>query len=265
MTLSVDLAGISLGDPRRPPVVLLHGFPLDGRMWKPVAERLAGPFFVLVPHLAGFGGSPTLPCGWSLVDQAEAVYRWVRRREGRPFALVGFSMGGYVALALAGQYAESLAALSLVDSRAAADTPEAARRRLKEAHRVETEGSDAFLEAFLPRLLAPATLKERPGLYTAVRRIGRDQPPATLAQALKAMAARPSRVEVIRTLKVPFLGLAGGEDALTPPEEGRALAAQAPRGAFHEIGGAGHLAPLENPGAVHRALTAFLREAFPSG
>ncbi len=264
MTSVPDLAGLSLGDPGRPPVVLLHGFPLDGRMWKPVAERLAASFFVLVPHLAGFGGSPALPAGWSLGDQAEAVRRWVRRREARPFALAGFSMGGYVALALAETHPGDLAAFSLVDSRAVADTPEAARRRLEDARRVEAEGNGAFLEAFLPRLFSPGTRRNRPGLLGAVRKIAQDQPPAAVAAALRAMAARPSRVEVIRALPVPYLGLGGREDTLTPPEEGRALAADAPRGAFHEIRGAGHLAPLEAPEAVHRALVSFLREVFPA-
>jgi pimeloyl-ACP methyl ester carboxylesterase len=265
MTSSAELAGLCLGDPRRPPLVLLHGFPLDGRMWKPVAERLSASFSVLVPDLAGFGASPALPDGWSLEDQAEAVHRWVRLREERPFALAGFSMGGYVALALAEKHAGSLAALSLVDSRAAADTPEAARRRLEDARRVEAEGTAAFLEAFLPRLFAPKNLEDRRGLLLAVRKIAAGQSPATVAAALRAMAARPSRVEVVRSLAVPYLGLYGQKDALTPPSEGRALAEEAPRGAFHEIRGAGHLAPLEAPEAVHRALASFLRQAFPAG
>ncbi|MGC8763703.1 MAG: alpha/beta fold hydrolase [Acidobacteriota bacterium] len=265
MTSPKDLQGLSLGDPRRPPVVLLHGFPLDGRMWKPVAERLAPSFSVHVPDLAGFGASPALPGAWSLEEQGEAVWRWVRRREARPFALAGFSMGGYVALALAEKHPRSLAALSLVDSRAAADSPEAARRRLEDARRVEAEGTAPFLEDFLPRLFAPNTLRERRGLVVAVRKIAGDQPPATVAAALRAMAARPSRLEVVRSLSVPFLVLAGREDRLTPAEEGRALAAEAPLGAFHEIRGAGHLAPLEAPEAVHRALASFFREAFPPG
>lgn len=263
MTARPSPAFSAWGERHRPPVVLLHGFPLDGRMWKPVAERLGRSFFVLVPDLFGFGASPPLPEPWGLEDQADALEGWLSGLDLPPFALAGFSMGGYIALAFAERHPRRLAALSLVDSRAEADTPEAAARRLEDARRVEAEGTAAFVEVFLPRLFAPESLRNRMGLLEAVRRIARSQPPSAVAAALRAMAVRPSRVEGIRSLEVPYLGLYGREDALTPPGEGLALAAEALRGTFHEIRGAGHLAPLEAPEAVHRALTAFLREVFP--
>src|SRR3954451_6637069 len=92
-------------------VVLLHAFPLDERMWDQQIEALAG-HDVHAPRLYGRGSSVD---DWAaqILDEVSG-----------PFAAVGASMGGSVALPLARQAPERISGLLLASSRAAGDTPE---------------------------------------------------------------------------------------------------------------------------------------------
>src|SRR5262249_57553541 len=98
-----------------PPVVLVHGYPLDGAMWSRVARTLSQRFRVLKLDLPGHGEN-TSPAGGSIEDYAdyvEAVLGQVEERTG----LAGFSMGGYAVLALMRRRPARVGALALVDSR----------------------------------------------------------------------------------------------------------------------------------------------------
>jgi 3-oxoadipate enol-lactonase len=68
---------------------------------------------------------------------------------------------------------------------------------------------------------------------------------------------RPDRTAELPEIAVPTLVVVGTQDALSPPEDGRAMAASMPRARVVEIPGAGHLSNLENPDAFAAALAGF--------
>jgi pimeloyl-ACP methyl ester carboxylesterase len=72
------------------------------------------------------------------------------------------------------------------------------------------------------------------------------------------MATRPDRLVVIRSLRVPVLVIAGEEDAIVPEADSRAMAEAASLGELIVIPGAGHLSPMEAPGATDAAIQSFL-------
>ena len=90
---------------------------------------------------------------------------------GEPVVYCGLSMGGYIAFQFWRKYAERLRGLILCDTRAAADTPEAAAARRVMADRVLAEGPGPLVETMLPRLFAETTRRERPELVEALRRV----------------------------------------------------------------------------------------------
>jgi pimeloyl-ACP methyl ester carboxylesterase len=102
-----------------PNIVLVHGYPLDGAMWSSVARRLATRFRVSRPDLPGRAGNPATPSG-SLEAYADFVAAVLDRLEP-PVGLAGFSMGGYISLALMRRQPSKISALALVDTRAIAD------------------------------------------------------------------------------------------------------------------------------------------------
>jgi pimeloyl-ACP methyl ester carboxylesterase len=76
--------------------------------------------------------------------------------------------------------------------------------------------------------------------------------------ALEAMRDRPDSTPLLASIAVPTLVLVGAEDELTPPAVVRPMAQQIPGARFVEVEGAGHMAPLEQPAPVTRALAEFL-------
>lgn len=237
------------------PVLFLHGFPLSGEMWRPAVERLGEGVRAIVPDLRGHGASEASP-GVDMARFAEDLARILDATgEAGPVAVVGLSMGGYVAFELCRRYPERVGALVLVDTRADADSEEGARGRLETADRVLREGS-AFLAAGLAEKLfspaAPAELRER------WRAIMAATPPEGVAAALRAMAGRPDSFATLRALSVPVLVVVGEDDAITPPADARRMHEAAPGSRLEVVPRAGHMTPVERPERFAEVLRDFL-------
>ena len=101
-----------------PALVLLHHFGGSGRTWNPVVEILAGRGFrCIAPDLRGFGGSRTpgdAPARFTVDSMANDMRELVTCMELERWAIVGHSMGGKVALALAAQQPPGLQAVALL-------------------------------------------------------------------------------------------------------------------------------------------------------
>jgi len=238
------------------PVVLLHAFPLDSRMWDGLRPALGDR--LVTPDLPGFGGAPRTGAEPDLDAAAESVLETLDRLDVERAVVGGCSMGGYVAMALLRRAPARVGGLVLVNTKASADTDEARANRFAMADRVEADGTGGLADDMLTTLLGPTTLERRPDVETQLRRLIADQSPAAVAWAQRAMAARPDSFDALRGADVPALVLRGTEDALIPAEESAALVAALPRATFVELPGAGHLAPLEDPGEVAAALLDWL-------
>ncbi len=241
-------------------VVLLHGFPLGRAMWASVAAQIADCARVIVPDLRGHGDSPAPAGGYDMLDHAWDVAELVDQCGViDPFVLGGLSMGGYVALAFAERLRERLSGIILCDTKATADTPEAAQGREDLARKIEAAGStEAVIASFLPKLLAAQAYEDNPALVSGVRGLMERQPVAGVAGCLRGMAARADRTAVLKTFDRPCLLLFGSEDRITPPEEGRKMASVLPDAGLIVIDGAGHLPPLERPDETAAAIRDFV-------
>lgn len=244
-----------------PPLLLVHGFPLDHQMWTAQIEDLSNDFCVIAPDLRGFGGSDVTPGTVTMrqmADDLAALLDVLAIRE--PVALAGLSMGGYVAWQFALHHRPRLARLILCDTRAAADSPEGAAARLELAQRVLKEGSAVAAEALLPRLLARGNYERRPELVQRLREVILRTKPEGMAAALRGMAERPDVRPLLSQIDVPALVLCGEEDVISPPDEMRQIAESLPQGEFCLIPQAGHMAPCEEPELVNQAMRRFLEQ-----
>ena len=241
------------------PLVLLHAFPLDGRMWAPQVEALAGHYQVIVPDLRGFGAARDQAVEQAGMDLlADDVARLLDDRGLDRVVLGGLSLGGYVALAFMRRHAERVSGLVLLDTTATSDSDQAREDRLKMAERVMAEGNGFVPEAMLPKLLGETSREHRLELVEKVTALIREQPPEAIAGAQRGMAARPATTDVLGSVRVPTLVVTGEEDAVTGPEVGRDLAAGIPGARFLLVEEAGHLSNLEQPEVVNEALLDFL-------
>jgi pimeloyl-ACP methyl ester carboxylesterase len=244
-----------------PPVILLHGYPLDGAMWSGVARVLARRFRVLKPDLPG-RGETAAPSEGRLEDSADFLQAILEALPA-PAGLAGFSMGGYVSLALARRRPARLASLALVDTRASADDDSGKAKRNEAIATVRSSGVAPIAEAMVPRLLGPLSLSNA-DLVERVRRIILRQKPETIEADLAAMRDRPDSRDFLPEISIPTLVVVGDADTLTPPSDSQEMAAAIPGARLVTIAGAGHLAPMERPGAVAAALGDFFAAALGS-
>jgi len=244
-----------------PPVVLLHGFPLSRFMWREQISELAPSYRIVAPDLRGHGDSPAPPGVYTMDEMADDVLELVDALEiAGPIVLGGLSMGGYVAFSIMAHYPHRIRGLILMDTRASADSPEAARDREATAQAVLDAGSaHPVVEKMVPRLFAKATLSEHPERIEPLRALMEKSSPHGIAGALRGMAIRPDRRPMLGQISVPTLVVVGEEDVITPPDEVKGLSDAIVGSRLVVIPEAGHMAPYENPAAANKAILEFLK------
>ncbi|HLL87954.1 MAG TPA: alpha/beta hydrolase [Tepidisphaeraceae bacterium] len=235
------------------PLVLLHGFPLDGTIWAAQVDALAADVRVIAPDLRGFGRSTSVT-PFTLDTLADDVHALLRHLGIDRAVVAGLSMGGYVLQAYARLFPQTLAGVAFVDTKADADTAEGKAGRNKMIDQAGKEGPRAVAAAMLPKMLAPARLKSDAALVHRVTAMMEACPALTIKHACAAMRDRPDANALLERLNVPAAVIVGDADAIIPVTLAEAMAGKLPRGSLHVIKGAGHLAPIEAPEPVTAAL-----------
>lgn len=243
------------------PLVLLHGFPVDHRMWSDVAAALPGEPTVVAVDLPGLGQSPLGSEVPSIEAAADATAESLRAAGVSRAVVAGLSMGGYVALALAERHPDLVAGLGLVDTKSTADSAEARANRLRIADRVTSEQTvDAVLG--MPGVLLGETSKAaRKHLTSRLEEWIRSQRATGVAWSQRAMASRPDRTHVLESFGGPVAIVVGEEDQVTPVAEAEHMASAAPHAQLVQVQGAGHMSAVEDPAAVADALADLLARA----
>src|SRR5829696_10573458 len=129
-----------LGEGPGDPIVLLHAFPLNGRMFEPQMEAFSEGRRVVAPDYPGFGRSSRTPAQPDVRYYAEGVRGLLDRLGLERVVLGGVSMGGYVVFECLRLFPERISGLILADTRAEPDSEEMKENRKKMARRVAEEG-----------------------------------------------------------------------------------------------------------------------------
>jgi len=263
MSRTVHASGIDMAVDERgmgEPLLFVHGFPLDATMWERQLDYFAGTHRVIAPDLRGFGKSGVTPgeitmerYADDLADLLDAL--GIRQK----VVLCGLSMGGYIAFAFWHRHRARLKALVLADTRATPDTPQAAGDRRAMADRVAREGPGPVVEQMAPKLVGSATVQGNPKLIERLRAMMLAAPAEGVAAAARGLARRQDWTSKLSEIDLPTLVVAGSEDAITPAEGMRELAAALPDARYVEIPGVGHMSPTEDPATFNAALADFLK------
>ena len=251
-TLSVSAAGTG------PTLILVHGFPLDQRMWRHQLAQLAQHYHVLAPDLRGFGRSTLSDNAYSLRELADDI-DFIRQHlaADQPIALCGLSMGGYVAFEYWQHYRQHLSMLVLANTKPTGDDDAARDGRLKMAQAALESGAWPAVSPMLPKLLAEATRQEQPSVVEEVEAMMRSASADAIAAAQTAMAARADFSSSLPLIQVPTLVITGQADPIAPPAATEAWAQRIADSRYVCLADAGHLTPLEQPALFNQALLEF--------
>ena len=252
VNLAVEVRG------QGPAVLFVHGCPFDHTIWRDQIDALEE-FRCIAPDLRGMGQSDAPDLGYGIEIYAADLAALLDAMGVDQVVLCGLSMGGYIAFEFLRSWRSRVRGLVLMDTRAEPDSPEARRARDATAGIARERGSAAIADGMLPKVLAPTTITERPEIAERVRSLMASTPVAGIVGALAAMRDRPGSESLLPALAgLPTLVVVGEADGLTPPDQAKAMAQAIPGARLVIIPGAGHLPPVEQPGATTQALREFL-------
>ena len=249
--------------PQQPTLVFLHGFIESREIWTDFTRALPAAYPFFAPDLLGHGANTAPAANYSMRAQADYVVEQLQQQQIEKAVLVGHSMGGYVALALAEKHPELVAGLCLLNSSALADTEEKKQNREKNIDFIERHGVEKFMNTFVRPLFAPAHRDSMPEQLRMLEDIGKATPQQTFIGGLRAMATRADRTHVLREAKFPVLVIAGKEDLAVPFEQSVEVAQLAPVTYALFLGEVGHLAYLEAPERTRQAVLDFAAACIP--
>lgn len=225
----------------KPPVLFLPGLLCDQALWAHQTNHLSDIAEGLVADLTQDSSIPAM---------AERVLRAAPPH----FALIGLSMGGYVAFEILRQAPQRVTKLALLDTQARPDTPEARQQRqglIDLAQKGEFKGVTTRL---LPRLIHNSRLMDD-ALTGVIMRMAESVGREAFARQQTAIMNRVDSRPDLPDIKCPTLVLCGREDALTPLALHQEMVQLIPGTVLSIVEDCGHLSALERPHAV----TAMLR------
>jgi 2-succinyl-6-hydroxy-2,4-cyclohexadiene-1-carboxylate synthase len=248
------------------PVTLLHGFTQSGRSWREVISMMPAGRRWVVPDLRGHGATRVRPgAPYTMEACTEDLVRlWDSLGIARSH-LVGYSMGGRLALNVAATKPERILSLLTIGAHAGLDEEaREGRRRGDEAlaQRIETDGLEAFVNYWSGLPMFESLERRGPSFVAQVRAARMENHVAGLAESLRGMGAgamRPVWNELGR-VKVPCTFVAGQLDH-GYAASARRLAESVPDGRVVIVQRAGHTVHQERPEAFSRLLLAHLEAA----
>lgn len=241
------------------PLILIHAFPTDQRLWGPQQEGLKMYFRVITLDLWGFGESSAVNSDGnavSMTEYADEVKTLMDHLNIDKATLVGESMGGYIALAFLGKYPNQLDGLVLANTQSIADSEETKAAREKIAIDILEHGTEGFINGFMMKALSTEVAEETKALLYHIMSL---QKPTAMASALRGMALRHDSSELLQATALPILIITGGDDKVISPQQSRKMHILAKNSQLIEFPRTGHLSNLEQAQPWNEAIiTMFL-------
>jgi len=269
-SLSVAVTDVGSG----PPVVLLHGLGCGKRMWFHQIRALRRRFRVIAYDLRGHGQSDAPPdaTDYSAAHLTRDFIGVLDALAIERAAVVGFSLGGGPALALAAGKPERVSRLVLADVGAGAEDPvkiEGLARRWVALIRqvsVDQGAADALvcemLRSELFKHYARQGARRRDHMASLIRATPLEGLRFSLSEIVVKRKSLFRAGSVLQSIRAPTLVLLGEQDYMCS-KSSRLLAQTIPGATLKVIKNSGHMLPLEQPAAFTAALLEFLGEAEP--
>lgn len=202
------------------PLVFLHGLCEDGLIWENFVSGFEKTFRILRPDFPGCGQSSLTvdPLSFTINDYADAVFEILKKEGLKECAVIGHSMGGYSALALAEKYPDFLKGMCLFHSSAFADDDNKKAERQKVTDFIARNGSGDFIKQLFKNNFSENFYQNNLSLVNELIERAKKFPREGAMASMQAMKNRPERLAVLREAKFPVQFIIGKKDKAIPLE-----------------------------------------------
>lgn len=226
------------------PTVLVPGLLCSPRLY---AEQL--------PALWRFG--PVVVASHRDGDSMAAIASRILETAPSRFALVGLSMGGYLAFEIMRQAGHRVQRLALLNTTAYPDTPEKTKGRNEQIAMASGGKFTEVVDGLSQVWLSPARRGD-PALLRLIRQMADETGPEAFVRQQFAIMNRPDSRPGLAAISCPALVLSAAEDQVCIPGHAEEMAGRIPRARLVVVPKCGHLSTLEQPAAVTQALVDWL-------
>lgn len=208
-----------MSEKKQQTILLVHGFGEDGSIWKHQVHYLKNDFQVIVPHLRGSGTTVLGSNPLSVEAMADDLKEMLDKENITKCIMLGHSMGGYVTLAFAEKYPETLEAFGLIHSSAYADSEEKKEARNKSIEIIKQKGPFELMKTVVPNLFSENFKETNKDVVEKLVEENKQFSAEAIIGYTLAMINRPDRTEVLKNAIVPVLFFIGEEDKAVNPKD----------------------------------------------
>lgn len=232
------------------PLVFLPGLMCDARVFSVQMTAFSPHVSVMVAPVTGG-------------DRIEEIASRLLDTLPRRFALVGFSMGGTVAMEILRRAPERVSRVALLNTNSLAETPQTAGDYEPMIIKLRSGG----LEEAVDMIIRPDVLAPGPGrmqVQSLIRDMANHLGAKTIIRQVRAIQRRRDYQAVLRRCQIPALVMCGAHDRLTPPKRHELMADLMPQARLRVLEGSGHLPVLEQPDEVVAELMHWYKASSPA-
>lgn len=240
------------------PVVLIHGFGEDSRIWDQQVTFLESNHQLIIPDLRGSGGSTLNEIPLSIESMADDIKLILDEEKISSCIMFGHSMGGYITLAFAENYPHYLKAFGLIHSSAYADSDEKKEARRKSIAFINRHGAFEFMQSAIPNLFADNFNQQQKNKVDELIEQSRQFSNEAVIGYYEAMIVRPDRTIVLYNTPVPVLFFIGEEDQAVNPKDAIKQSALPAVCKVKIVSGIAHMGMWEATGELNKCMSEFI-------
>lgn len=238
-------------------IFLLHGFLEDHFMWNDLQALLSKRYRVIAIDLMGHGRSECMGYIHTMEDQADMLFALISKLRLRKVALIGHSMGGYIALAFAELYPEYVRSLTLLNSSSLADSEERKKNR-ERAIEIVKKDSATFIRMAIHNLFDEDSHKNFSEKIEAFTQRALKTPIQGVIASLEGMKIRLDREALLHFGPYPKMIIAAEKDSIISLEDLKNQV-KGTEVTFHIVKG-GHVSTIESFDEITTFITDFLKK-----
>lgn len=238
------------------PVMLIHGFLEEKGMWSfflPELEHRK----VILPDLPGHGENKNIAVPETIEDFADLMADLLEATGEESADIIGHSMGGYIAAAVAEKYPDKVRSLCFFHSSAGED-PEEKKTARSQAIEVVQKDHRKYVRGMITGLFEPSRKEELAEAIEALIKSAGELAPEVITACLSAMRDRRDHQKVLRDSGIPVAYLLGDRDAALPNERMKKEVESVQPDQHLFLEGVGHMSQLEAPQAAMEFLKKWL-------